>query len=655
MKRIIKFVQNSSLKLYLLSVLLFFSFGRIVYSQDPAFNSSNSESQIVFYKEIANKLIEQNLLDSAVTVLKEALSIAEKKHLSKEIAFIDYEIADVLAKLSKYDEALPFYKYSAFISAQSADTVALAKAYNRIGVCYKHLGIYSEALQALNTSYLYYLALNDTVGLGSTKLNLGNVFKNIGHTDRAKDAYHEALNIYILAGELNGIGNCYNNLGNVFKNEGNLDSAQYYMNQTILIRKITGDQKGLSYIFHNLANLAIKMDKLDDAIAYTDSALIIKSERNDTYGIAGEMEVYSRIYFEKKDWKKAIQFAEKALSLAKNIGNAEFNRDAHKTIAFAAMYAGDHKKSSLNFLKFVETNESLKDLNSSEAIALELINYEIVSDSIQKEQLKLKKELQELNNENQALENQVLKRNYYLIITLLLLFLTLVILLLLAFRKRLIQTRIEREKLAASSVPKEEKEILLKEVHHRVKNNFQIINSLIRIQSEFMDGSNFKQKLKEIENRIRSMSLIHEKLYKSESISKLDVEEYISELTNHIVKSQESSVNVELKLNIDKTEYGIDSLIPLGLIINECISNSLQHGFNKNEGNEISIELRQNSEQTTIKIHDNGVGTSKSINELKTESLGMELICDLTEQLDGVLSLNTKEGFKYDFKFPSLK
>jgi two-component sensor histidine kinase len=170
-----------------------------------------------------------------------------------------------------------------------------------------------------------------------------------------------------------------------------------------------------------------------------------------------------------------------------------------------------------------------------------------------------------------------------------------------------------------------------------------------------MDGVNFKQKLKEIENRIRSMSLIHEKLYKSDSISKLNVEEYITELTEHIIQSQESAKRVKLQLSVDKTEYGIDSLIPLGLIINECISNSLQHGFIKNEGNEISIELRQNSEQTIIKIYDNGTGTSKSINELKAESLGMELISDLTEQLDGVVNLDTKDGFKYDFIFPSLK
>ena len=209
--------------------------------------------------------------------------------------------------------------------------------------------------------------------------------------------------------------------------------------------------------------------------------------------------------------------------------------------------------------------------------------------------------------------------------------------------------------MARSSVPKEEKEILLKEVHHRVKNNFQIINSLIRIQAEFMNESNFKEKLKDIETRIQSMSLIHEKLYKTEKLSKLNVKEYLTELAGNIQASYEVSNDLDFELNVDEVEFGIDSLIPLGLIMNETISNSIKHAFKDVQSGVISITLKNYTDRTELIISDNGIGSDRTMEKLKEESLGLELILDLTEQLDGKVQLKTTGGFAYKFDFPRLK
>ena len=229
-------------------------------------------------------------------------------------------------------------------------------------------------------------------------------------------------------------------------------------------------------------------------------------------------------------------------------------------------------------------------------------------------------------------------------------------------RKRLSQTKthekileIQNEELKRTLISKEEKEILLKEVHHRVKNNLQIINSLIRLQSNFMNAKNFKEKLMETENRIRSMALIHEKLYKTGNLASLGIGNYIEELSFNIIESYENhNIKIKLSFDLEDREFSIDKLIPLGLIINEVLSNALKHAFyDRVEGN-VWISLQSGITHSIMTIKDDGLGADLSIDELKEDSLGMELILSLTEQLDGELDINTSNGFEYIFSFPLL-
>lgn len=368
-----------------------------------------------------------------------------------------------------------------------------------------------------------------------------------------------------------------------------------------------------------------------------------------------EIELLARIHYLKGEWNEAVVKGEKALKMAEPFQRLEFNVEILKILGAASYEKGDFKKSSKYYSQYMDANETLNELNNSELIEYELVTFEMVSDSLQKDQLLLQKELQEAENKNIELENSVKRRNYILIIAGLLILVIIVAYIYFLNRKRLSQSQTEKENLKKSSVPKEEKEILLKEVHHRVKNNFQIINSLIRIQSEYMNPNNYTEKLKELENRIRSMSLIHEKLYKSEHISKLSVKDYITELSSNLLESYEIQEKIDFNISIDEAEYGIDSLIPLGLILNETISNSIKHAFQGKDGGLITVSLKNTIDSTTLIVKDDGIGADLPIEELKNESLGMELLFDLTYQLDGKLTLDTNDGFNYLFKFPRLK
>lgn len=216
------------------------------------------------------------------------------------------------------------------------------------------------------------------------------------------------------------------------------------------------------------------------------------------------------------------------------------------------------------------------------------------------------------------------------------------------------EIREQKEELKKTMLSKEEKEILLKEIHHRVKNNLQIINSLIRLQTDFTNESNYVEKSKETENRIKSMALIHEMLYKSDDLASLNVTKYIEELNENILNSYSNNLEINFSFDLAEAELGVDTLIPLGLIINEVFSNSIRYAFADNKKGSISIELFNKGNFTYLNIWDNGIGTEESIDDLRENSLGMDLIWSLAAQLDGEIELNTSNGFRYEFNFPKL-
>jgi two-component sensor histidine kinase len=621
----------------------------------PTFNSEDQEVQIRYYLEFSESLRDSDNPDSALQMLDNAELLAEGLQDYALLAEVKFQIGLNLAGQSKHQEAIHFYTEALPLYTELKDTLGLAITYNRLGVSYKQMSVYSKAINCLNRSYKYHVLVDNRSGQGSTKLNLGNVFKSIGKTEVAKKNYLEAILIYTQQNDSNAIASCYNNLGNVFKNERQYDSSFFYMSKTLDIRRLTQNKMGLSYVYHNLANLYLSVNDPINAKFYADSSFQIKQERNDIYGQSTDMEVFARIFAKNKNWRDAVTSGEKALEMARPFNDLELNMEILAGLALACNMLGQFEKSSNYYGKYIEALVTLRQINDSHQIEFELVEFEMVADSVQHQQLQLKKDLQDAKNRNEELSNEVFKRNFYLIIAALLITIAIITLIYLANRKRLRTSRTEKETLEKSSVPKEEKEILLKEVHHRVKNNFQIINSLIRIQSEYINPSNYVQKLRELENRIRSMSLIHEKLYKTESLSKLKVKDYFVDLIDNVQDSYELAENVKITHNIDGTELGIDSLIPLGLIVNETISNSFKHAFEGKNSGKITIELKNTENQTTMKISDNGIGADLTISELKEESLGMELIYDLTDQLDGILSLSTAQGFNYEFIFPRLK
>ncbi len=214
---------------------------------------------------------------------------------------------------------------------------------------------------------------------------------------------------------------------------------------------------------------------------------------------------------------------------------------------------------------------------------------------------------------------------------------------------RLARRRAE-EQLKASL---QEKEVLLKEIHHRVKNNLQIISSLLNLQSEYIQEKQYLELFKISQNRIKSMALIHEKLYQSKDLARIEFSEYIRDLVASLFCSYEIKSNaIALKIDADEVFLGIDVAIPCGLILNELVLNSLKHAFSNCDSGEIHIQLYSNKENDFIFIiSDNGIGFPQKIDFRNTESLGLQLVNTLTNQLGGTIELNGKDGTEFKITF----
>jgi len=199
----------------------------------------------------------------------------------------------------------------------------------------------------------------------------------------------------------------------------------------------------------------------------------------------------------------------------------------------------------------------------------------------------------------------------------------------------------------------EEKVVLLKEIHHRVKNNLQIISSLLYLQSKNIKNEEALEMFRDSQNRVKSMALVHEKLYQSKDLAKINFEKYIRNLTNHLFRAYRTNSNaIKLKINVNDVSLSIDTAIPCGLIINELVSNSLKYAFTEGREGEIRIDLHSDgANKFRLIVSDNGAGFPKDLDFRNSPSLGLQLVNSLTNQLDGTIKLDGSSGTEFKITF----
>ena len=196
-----------------------------------------------------------------------------------------------------------------------------------------------------------------------------------------------------------------------------------------------------------------------------------------------------------------------------------------------------------------------------------------------------------------------------------------------------------------------EKEVLLKEIHHRVKNNMQVISSLVSLQADMLDNPGLRPLFNDLRDRVRTMALVHEKLYQSESLARVDFAEYTQSLLNYLWRAHgEAAAAVQLTLDVHPVSLSVETAVPCGLLLNELVTNALKHAFRDRAAGELSVALHANPDgKVCLSIRDNGVGLPADWQQ--SPSLGLQLVRMLASQVRGTLDVHSDGGTAFTLTF----
>ncbi len=552
----------------------------------------------------------------------DALKFAESKKNELEVVKNKTALGMVFLNFSEDALAVKMFDESEVL-ARRLNEKSLA-AYNGYlkGIAYKRMGDFELSNKTLEAVHTNYAELQDSAGMAKTNNALGVNYKNLKDAERAIAHFEKAILIFESLKMLPQLAKAYNNIGNIYKIDEKWDLSLLNLNNSLMIKKKRGDSLGIAVSYMNVGMLYNNMGDLNTALAYSDSCITILEKYRD--------------------------IAERQL-----LGAYELTASIHEKMA--------HTEEALHYSQLVIQLLSKSRIND-EKLLIELfekkqdVKFYTISDSLLKNQEILQTKFDEVQIENQSLteENSQVYNTALLIVSLLLLGIVCVITWKFLSTKRIKdQLELTNKELYETRISKEEKEVLLQEIHHRVKNNMQIISSLIRLQTNQSSNDDLINLFTETQNRINSMALVHEQLYKTKSFEKLELKDYLTELSNHLILSYKTEAEVERKVNISFNKADIDYIIPIGLIANEIISNSMKHGFKGREKGEICVEFVEDKTGYVLNISDNGIGDEQDSNN--TGSLGLELIDSLVEQIDGTYSLEKKNGYHYSIAIPKIQ
>jgi two-component sensor histidine kinase len=216
-----------------------------------------------------------------------------------------------------------------------------------------------------------------------------------------------------------------------------------------------------------------------------------------------------------------------------------------------------------------------------------------------------------------------------------------------AIEREIAEALVRKERIVAEEkirLSLREKEIMLKEIHHRVKNNLQIICSLLHLQQEKIPGAEMQQLFLETQQRVRSMALVHDKLYNSPSLARIDFGDYVRSMSNELLRSYVKP-GIVISTDIINISFGVDTAIPCGLIVNELLSNALKHGFPDSRAGNIQVSVKyEKPEDYVLTVSDDGIGFPPEFNVQNTDTLGTQIVCSLVSQLNGTCQMENRGG-----------
>ena len=567
--------------------------------------------------------------NKALGVAEEARNYASRLNYPEIIAR-NYQVIGVIHFLSrKYDSAMYYHQISRDLALENEDSLLVAKNLNSIGLIHLNQARYQLALDHLQNSNAIHTALNNTSGMGSTLNNIGTTYERTEQYDLAIEAYKKSLLLSKKVKNERVEANAYVNLGAAFLRDEEYDSAEYYQELALKLQSKRGNKSDMSETLRNLAELAFVREDYPTARDRYERAIELMTELGG--GRAGPVSALGITYAHLGDFVQAKKYLTDALEIAEDQSDSWEKSEALLRLSRVYEMQNDLRKSLDYYQQHITLKDSLFDLEKSN----QLFELQTLYDTERKNN-----EIENLaaNNKIQTLQlsQSQQERNLFVGLTVL----ALILVSFLVYNQRQKQKANQALQKAVS-----EKETLLKEIHHRVKNNLQVISSLLNLQSKYVEDQSAIDAVKEGQNRVKSMALIHQKLYQEDNLTGITISDYIENLAESLYSSYGVDRDrIDLNLSVEKLNLDVDTTIPLGLIINELISNTLKYAFPEDRTGQLSISLKQSESCLMLLVKDNGVGLPKDLNWKESPSFGLKLVSALAENSKPRLRSIMKKG-----------
>ncbi len=531
----------------------------------------------------------------------------------------------------EYQEAISDFDKGIEKFSMRKDTSVLSDLYYQKSLAYRQQSDYLNFIENVNLSQ----ALAEEIGYSKTVGMCHNAklihYKERSMLEEAEDCGLLALTIFKELKDSSSLGDTYNNLGVLMTA---LDKPQralgYHLNQhDINLKK--NNVWGMGYSHSKLAACYAKQRNFDKAEKHINEALQITQSIGTPYELAGSFLKGGELFMEMNKFENALTYTHRARSIARQHSQMNVYVDILSTLSDIHKKRGQLDSALYYIQEYLPIKDAVLNTNIGEQLSEIETKYETEKKELEINRLALKTELSDSRIERQLI----------IIIASLL---SIGILFTLFFRVRSKNKKINEQNAIISTALKE-KEILLKEIHHRVKNNLQVISSLLSIQSRSISDVKAKEAIQEGRSKVHSMSLIHQNLYQKGNLAGIQMNDYLPKLSRNLFDTYNiSGDQIELKTDITKITLDVDTVIPIGLIVNELITNSLKYAFPNEQKGIVEVKLKKDKDQLILEVLDNGIGLD--VNELtkKKDSFGHSLIRAFKNKLGAVIKIDSKQG-----------
>jgi len=511
----------------------------------------------------------------------------------------------------------------------------LAATINNKAIITHEAGNYVDALNHYHDCIAIQEQIKDSILLPEAYNNLGSLYHDIRNYEKAEYFYNKSLRLCEKYSNYRCVAMALTNLGQILSDRKELDSALIFLNRSLKVRELSKETYGIGITYNLFGEVYFRKSEYDKAVKYFNKSLLLERKHNDDKGVAASLIYLGNVYIKTQDFVQAKKTGNEALEIAKKENALESQVRATKLLRDAYQGEQNWKEAFKMEQSYTKLRDSIQNDKIDESIIIKQTTFDLQQKQKEIELLSAKNDLQRLT-----------LRNNKIVLCIAIIGILLISLIAL-FTKRVLNKNKHTSKLL--KIQNEEKQVMMKEIHHRVKNNLQVVNSLLRLQSREVKDSKVLEMFKNTQRRVLSMAKLHENMYSTENLKLINVKKHLSGLIIDIIDSYDLGKKINIELDIVDEEYSIEILLPLSLIVNEIITNSLKHAFiNKQKGN-VSLELKKNSkEDFEMIIGDDGIGFHP-LDE--SSGLGTKLINIFSRQLNGTIRLLEKEGAFYELKF----